>query len=176
MADRKKAAVVEGAAASVATFKRSLKLFVNNQKLTMKHARAASEQAIVHFEKYGDLTPCQQFHDAIDANFGRPVAFLKWLDKHAPVTMEKKKLKKDKSADAKPFDIKGALSKPYWEALKNTEQIAFSGDDVVSFLKGIKKFRTSKYEPADEAATKQLERAEVAVNQLVNNPHFAVGG
>lgn len=149
------------------TFEAALTRFKGVQTNAKKYARMCSELAIVHFHEHGDLSQCQKFHDAIDRNFGRPVAFLLWLAKFSPVNIEKGHLTKDVSPDAKPFDLEGAMKEPYWESEPNKEQITFSSDDVVVNLnRVIKRHESSRYEAADEAATAKLNEAKVAVAAL----------
>ena len=137
------------------TFAEALKLFSEATANSMKYAKLCAMMALRHFAEHGNLTYCQQFHDAMPVNYVRRVAYLKWLAAHAPVTMEKGKLLKDTSDTANELDLDGAEKKPFWDFAPDTEAVAFGPDDVLAAIKAIiKKFENPKRStPKDDLAS-----------------------
>ena len=130
---------------NIEQFETKLKGFVNAQKLSMKYALALSIFTIQHFEECGDLGPAQRLHDSMVKNYTRRPAYLKWLSSHAPVEMEKGKLKKDKGPDAVAFDLDGAMKKPFWEFAPEQQAVPYTLDDIkAAVLRTIKTFENEK--------------------------------
>lgn len=144
------------------TFEQLLALFVSSQKRAKEYASQCAEMALKHFEKHGDLSYCQKFHDAIDEKFGRRVVFLAWLRAYSPITIEKGQLKKDGSPDAPEFNVEKACSRPYWEHdLVPKEQIYFGGDDVVTQInRVVSRFESERYVAKDEAAIAKVNEVK----------------
>ena len=140
-------------------FDARLKVYVRSTKTTMNAARSLAEFSILHFEKCGDLGPAQRFYDAMVKNYSRQPAFRVWIMAHAPVMQdETKKFKKDKSEDAKPFDVAEALKMPFWDFAPEMEPVNFSIEDITkAILATLKKFEGPKYHAENEGVVIELE-------------------
>lgn len=160
-------------------FDQALKLFIDSQTTAMEAARICAELGIQEYAKSGNLTPLQSFHDAMDKNFSRRSAFLKWLVAHAPVMMVKGTFKKstDEAEIAKFVEdgegatvkchLTAALEKPFWDFDPPEQIVNFSASDLdKAILAVIKRFENSKHNPADEAAATRIrvikERLQLA--------------
>lgn len=149
------------------SFDNALQRFGTSQHNKMTYARYCSELAIVFFEEHGKLCQLQSFYNAMSKNYNRRQAFTNWLAKHAPVSMENDVFFKDKSENAKDFDLVGALSKPYWDFSPPAENIDFTGDDVIDVLtKKLATYRNTRHIAVDDLALDVLTAAEEAVNKL----------
>lgn len=158
-----------GAASSASSaFDKALKGFVASISKSMTFARECAEMAIRHFQEHGDVTYLQRFRDAMPENYSRRAAFDLWMRDHSPITMKDKRLVKDNSETAKPFNIDGACAKPFWDYAPEREQVAFGADDVViSIERVLHRFEnTKKYKPADDAAQARLDLAKAAIANL----------
>lgn len=151
------------------TFNENLETFVKatttSQELSVKLAIAG----LLHFQKHGDTSYCQEFLDAMPQNYLRKAAFLGWLGDHSPIMMQKGKLKKDTRETANAFDIDGALAKPFYEYKPEPEITSFKSSDILSALKNtLARFKNEKrYRGAeDTAAAEKLAQAEQAITAL----------
>lgn len=153
------------------TFEQALRLYKASLKSSMKWGRYCSELALKEFANSGNASQCQQFYEATKAvggrNFGRMEAFKVWVQAHAPLF-----IKDDgtwaKAKDGRAFNVEGACSKPYWEFAPDPTQAYFTDDDVVVSLENaIKKFENGKkFKAKDEAATRRLAAAKMAVQAI----------
>jgi hypothetical protein len=149
------------------TFETALKRFVTATNSSMRYARICAEMALEHFAEHGNITMAQQLLDAMPQNYVRRAAYLKWLDAHAPITMEGGKLRKDTAPNATEFNVELALSKPFWDFAPDPEQVHFGSDDIVVALKGkLRTFRNDRHVANDEKAMATLEAAEKAVANI----------
>ena len=150
--------------ATVEQFNTKLKGFVRAVKTTQNAARECSNFAILHFEKCGDLGPAQRFYDVLRAEgnskFLKRDGFLIWLASHAPISVEKNVLLKDKSKDAQKFDTATAIATPYWMFSRDDDEAAaFFADDVwKEVLRVFKKYDGAKYTPKDEAGATAVKQ------------------
>jgi hypothetical protein len=151
------------------TFKQALLNYTKATTDSMRWAKQCADMAILHFEEHGDLCYAQAFYDAIPNNYGRGVAFLKWMAEFSPmqVTSQGKKrvLSKDTVRAEKEgddaFNTEKALETPYWDFAPDKEQYVYEEADVIKLMDRVVKRleNTEKSAPKDEAATRRVEMA-----------------
>lgn len=140
-------------------FEMNLKGFKETQTSNMDYAWKCAQAALIHFHAHGDVIWIQEFHDAMDKNYSRRVAFIAWLRKYCPIAMEGGKFKKDKGDNAVEFNMADALSAPFWEQEPPEVQITnFSSDDLNKAIwNTIKKFQNNeRYHATDKATENRL--------------------
>jgi|TARA_Y100000296_G_scaffold86634_1_gene127093 hypothetical protein len=150
---------------TVEQFNGKLKSFVKAVKTSQNAARECSNFAILHFEKCGDIGPAQRFYDVLrsegNSKFLKRDGFLIWLASHAPITIEKNVLLKDKSKDAQKFNTVAAIATPYWMYSRDDDEaVAFFADDVWKEVKRVfTKYSGDKY-------VAENDEGNAAVNQI----------
>jgi hypothetical protein len=151
------------------TFDVALKRYTQYSKLTMHYARVCADMAIDQFEQHGNLVQAQRLHDAIPANYGRRAAFVKWLCDFSPAAYKAGKFTKDKSDNAKPFQVVEAKAIAYWEHTPdNTQVTEFKADELIKALNAvINKFGGEKSRPKDDIALRTLQNAKRVVASLM---------
>ena len=152
--------------ADIKDFAKRLAAMKSTQKRLQGQLLALSIFTIEHFEAHGDLSPAQQLHDEMAKNFTRRPAYIKWLAAHAPVEIVKGQFKKDKSATAKPFNLEGALAKPFWDFAPEQDPVPYTLDDIkASVLRALKPYENEKryVKNTDQAVVVQMQK----IRQLV---------
>jgi hypothetical protein len=148
-------------------FELKLKSFQRSTRANMLQALQLSQFTIQHFERHGDLGPVQRFYNAMTKNYHRRAAYKVWVMAHSPVKVEGDKFTKDKGEDARPFDVQGALKKPFWEFAPEKEDVYFVTEDVyTAVMKTIKKFQGEKYHAADKTSGDFIANAMAAIEEL----------
>ena len=146
------------------TFDQILALYIKHQALTMTYARQLADMAIEHFSVHGNLTLAQRFHDAIEENYGRRVAFVAWMQAFSPTLYEKGKLNKDKTEDAVEFDVEKAKAVAFWEFAPEIKATTWTGPELIEALNRVIKTHEGsskkKRQPANEIAVRTLENAK----------------
>lgn len=154
---------------STMDFDVALSRYINSSRESRQMARLCAEMAIVEFANSGQLAKCQLLLDSISPNYGRLLAYKAWLIAFCPVRFntETKRLKKDKSPEAKPFDIEGALAKPFWEFKPESDPVEFDISDLMKAVSAVlRKHRGDKMIPKNDAVKARLTKLEVAVDAV----------
>lgn len=159
---------------STTTYKKFQTAFANYKrsvKETMDYALEASTLALLHFQECGDVTPLRQFYDATPKNYGRKEAVKVWAMAHSPLLVSGKGDEeiwaKDKSEDAREFDLLGATKKPFWEFAPERPIVNFYPTTIITALeKSVKKFDGEKQKPGTDNAVKALAMAKAAIAEL----------
>lgn len=157
-------------------FQQLLNEFITSRDRTKTLAIEVSNVALEHFANTGDVCHLQSFYDAMEKNYDRPVAFVKWAMAHGPIDWVAGKFSKDKSEErlAKFKDGVGqsvkchlvqAEAKPYFEFAPAKEAVEFSSDDLISKLQALIKRHENadRFKPKDEQAANKLKQIKQAV-------------
>ncbi len=151
----------------------ALKGFHGSTQASMRFARECAELSIMQFEDHGDLQFVYDFLSAIEKsgkNYVRKAAYISWLAAHAPIAFDKdkKRLVKDKKANATAFNIEKAIAKPFWEFKPDTEVALFTKLDLLRALEGtVKRYENgNKFKAANEATENMLIKAKAAITAL----------
>ena len=167
---------------NIKTFEKLLKAFTDATKTSMDAALELSHMAIKQFEQSGDVgvnSFAQRFLNAQNKNYNRIDAYLNWMKAHSPLQVDgslkdgytlskdKDKAKKAEAEGRDPFNMEGALAKPYWEFNKPTEGVVFGTSDVIKALKSaLKKFGSDNQKAYGELAEMAVVKATAAVVHL----------
>lgn len=143
------------------TFEKALSLYKRASDNSQKLARQCAQMALRLFLEHGNITQCQQFLDAIPANFQRRAAYVKWLMAFAPVSYEKGQLSVDKSEGSKEANLDGALAVDWWDFAPDKEVIHFAkGDVIVQLERVVKRYtKSDNYKAKDEEAIAIVKKA-----------------
>ncbi len=150
-------------------FEVALSRYITSSRDSRQMARLCAEMAIVEFFNTGNLSHAQKLLDSISQNYGRLPAYKAWLVAFSPVRFntETKTLKKDKSDKAMPFDIEGALAKPFWEFKPESDPVEFDIADLMKAVHAVlRKHRGDKMVAKNEAATARITKLETAINAV----------
>ena len=151
----------------MADFQETLKRFVSAQKNTIKYANLCAQLALTHYQHSGDSVYCQQFYDAMQSNFMRRVAFVKWLQAHAPIIFDAGKFTKDKAEDAQGWDVDKALAVSFWDFAPDPEEIHYGQGDVVKAISGLaNRYLKDNYTANDEEAEAVVAKLQKFANDL----------
>jgi hypothetical protein len=145
---------------NIEEFNTRLQAYVKNIATTMNMSRTLSHYAIQHFEEHGQLGPANLFVKAIPKKFGGQPAFVKWMAYYSPVIMIKGELFKDKSEEAREFNVVEAVKVDFWEAFGKDETITdFNWADIYqACLATVIKFEGSKFHTDDDDTLHLIER------------------
>lgn len=149
-------------------FDKTLQTFVKSQASLLRTAKALAEAAISHFQEHGDLGYAQQLYDAMDSNFTRRIAFVKWMVAHSPCKLEKAHWVKDRGPQANDFDLDKALSTPFWEFAPAKEVQDFSSEDLLSAVTNLlnRYQNAEKFHAKDQKAQETLRQLKKAVGTV----------
>ena len=157
-------------------FNTKLDEFKKATATSMEVALELSVDAMTTFVEHGNLNKLNALHDAMPKNYLRRGALVAWIDKFSPVQVDAITQKvivpflKDKSENAKAFNLEGALEKSFWEFKPETPHQAYGGDDIGKALwKTLTKFDGDKWDSGSEFADITLERAKVMVQDFIND-------
>jgi hypothetical protein len=153
------------------SFEQMIKEWVKVTHHSKRLAREISEMALKHFFEHGNTARCQQFLDAIEGeagkNYVRRAAYVLWLKEHAPITMDGKKLVKDKAREFDSELLEKALETPFYDFAPDKEDVFFKADNVVKDLKAvIAKYNRERYKPKDDTATEKVAEAHKLIATL----------
>lgn len=153
------------------TFETALKRFKNANKTAMTYARMCAEMGLAHFYKSGDLVYCQQFLDAMEQNWNRRVAYLRWLVDFAPIVMEDNILKKDKRPEAMKMTdetLAEAKAVAFWEYLPEVAPTSFGIDTIDARIRSVlKSFSSDRMKAKDPETEKYLEELTLTLDTKV---------
>lgn len=167
--------VQAGGESHKAKFDVALPLFKKSVEESMVHAKACADNAILHFEEYGDCTLLQRFYEAMPENYSRRSAFLKWAREHSPLASKGGKFYKDSGPNAVPFNTATAVETPFWDYTPDKVIETFASTDLIKAVDAIIK-RFEERPPKDDSASAALvslknARAHIPVGNLSTATH-----
>lgn len=125
-------------------FDKLLLIFKKTQARAMSACWDAAKIAMQHFHDHGNVSLLQRLHDAMDENFSRRAAFLKWAGENSPLAMEKGLFMKDKTANARPFNLEVAFAKEFWQYAPAPKITFFTAEGILDQIEGL----LTRYEKA----------------------------
>lgn len=153
---------------------------------TLKAAMlACSQLALKHFQKHGDLSQVQEFHDALvehGKNVTRVNAFKAWLRDNAPISMEGGRFIKRKGLTAEEekaaWNMDRAMATPFWDYLPDTEVFVWEIKDVFQSLeqtvKRFKRDNPDKIKAASDEDKRQLDTVERIIHAMAQGREVRV--
>lgn len=167
------AADISASANQTTSFEKLLLVFKKTQAKSMEACLEAAKIALQHFHDHGNVSLLQRLHDAMDENFSRRAAFLKWAGENSPLAMENKLFLKDKSANARPFNLEKAFAQPFWEYSPAPKITFFTAEGIVEQIENmLNKYQkaatdtTSNSKPASEKVVSIISRLREVVTPL----------
>ena len=164
-----------------APFEQHLEVFKRTTAISKAAALACSQLALTHFQKHGDASQIQLFHDAMPENYLRRNAFKAWLRDHAPITMEGGRFAKRKGLtpeqEAAAWNMERAMNTPFWEWAPESETFIWDIQNVYEALErtvqGFTK-ETDKRKPASPEEKAKLDEVVRIIHAMAKGQRVSV--
>jgi hypothetical protein len=151
---------IDNQAASSAVIKKSEDLAIKSTLKSYRELQATAVNWLRHVEKYHDTTVLDTFLARIVAAQISPQKMMEFIIKFAPLNYDMKtKSFKYNPESKKPYDIKGAMEKPWWKTGRPTIPQEWSFEVQFAILMNNAQKHLDKPKPTDKINLALYEKA-----------------